>query len=142
MGRRHTRSGMWIRGERGHPAVRAALIRYARWLRCQFTFPVRVPVYLLPSSKVVTMHGERVSASIFLPWDRTVEPYIRIATGDFPELCRHHGRDNALAAFLTSLSHEVLHHRQWIDTGRSWERGVATRAKRLVQAYAETVDHP
>jgi hypothetical protein len=70
---RHRRSGLWIRGHRGHPEVRAALLRYARWLRLQFEFPVRVPVYLLPGAVVRTMDGNSASASIFLPWDRKVE---------------------------------------------------------------------
>lgn len=139
---RHRRSGLWIRGHRGHPEVRAALLRYARWLRLQLEFPVRVPVYLLPGAVVRTMDGNSASASIFLPWDRKVEPYIRIATGDFPSLRRRNGRDDALAAYLGSLSHEVLHYRQWVETGQAWERGVAARASRLLDKYAETVDHP
>jgi hypothetical protein len=142
MGRRKRRSGLWIRGRRGHPEVHAALLRYARWLRSEFTFPLRVPVYLLPGHTVRTMHGDRAAASIFLPWDRKVEPYIRIATGDFPGLRRRRGRDNALAAFLVSLSHEVLHYQQWIKTGRASEKGIARRALRLVDEYSETVDHP
>lgn len=136
------RSGLRIRGHRGHPHVRAALVRYARWLRLQFDFPVHVPVYLLPGQVVRTMHGEECSASIFLPWSRRQEPYIRIATGDYPQLHRERGRHNALAAYLVSLSHEVLHYRQWIETGRSSERGVAVKASGLVKRYAESVAFP
>ena len=142
MRRRTRRSGLRICGYRGHPAVRAALLRYASWLRSQLEFPVRVPVYLLAGKSVRTVDGRLGSASIFLPWNRKVEPYIRIATGDFQELRRAHGRDNALAAYLSSLSHEIVHYRQWVETGRSWEEGVVTKAKRLVDRYARTVDHP
>jgi hypothetical protein len=99
-------------------------------------------VYLLPGERVRTIHGDLVSASIFLPWERTEEPYIRIATGDYPALRRKRGRDNALASFLNSLSHEVIHYRQWIDTGDSTEHGVVAHASRLVDRYAATVDHP
>jgi len=139
---RDRRAGLRIVGRRGHPQVRAALVRYASWLRLRFAFPIRVPVYLLPGETVVTMHGEHVAASIFLPWDRHVEPYIRIATGDYPALRRKVGRDRALAAFLSSLTHEILHYRQWVETGRSTERGVDAESMRLVRAYATTVDHP
>jgi hypothetical protein len=55
------------------------MVRYARWLRRQFEFPIHVPVYLLPGEFVRTMHGEECSASIFLPWSRNQEPYIRVA---------------------------------------------------------------
>jgi hypothetical protein len=103
---------------------------------------VRVPVYLLAGKRVRTADGQFASASIFLPWSRKVEPYIRVATGDYDELRRARGRESALLAFLGSLSHEVVHYRQWIDTGRAWEQGVITKAKRLVERYAQTVHHP
>jgi hypothetical protein len=118
------------------------LIRYARWLRVHYAFPIRVPVYLSPQTTITTMHGEQVSASFFAPWDSRSEPYIRIATGDYSGLLAARGRDNALASYLVSLSHEVTHYRQWIETGDTWERGVVRRATRMVDSYATTVAHP
>src|SRR5438046_3178704 len=70
MPRRSLRSGLRIRGHRGHPAVRAAFLRYASWLRTEIEFPLRVPVYLLPGKRVRTVDGQFASASIFLPWSR------------------------------------------------------------------------
>ena len=122
--------------------VRAAYIRFARWLRANHEFPIRVPVYLNPGEQIVTVHGEHVSASFFAPWDRSVEPCIRVATGDYPSLKRERGRDNALAAFITSLSHEVIHYQQWIKTGDISERGVGRRAVSMLRAYEKTVDRP
>ena len=136
------RKGIRIRGSRGNPHVRAALIRFARWLRREYEFPIRVPVYLFPSEQIVTMHGHRVSASFFAPFNRNVEPFIRIATGDYPQLHRQLGRDNALAAFLQSLAHELVHYQQWVATGETSERGVIRRAERIVERYALTTDHP
>ena len=136
------RAGLRIRGQRGHPQVRGALIRYARWLRRELEFPIRVPAYLLRATRVRTQDGREVPASIFLPWDRSVEPYIRIATGDYPRERRARGREDALAGFLCSLSHEVIHYRQWVETGGSWERGVAVRARMMVARYAQTTDRP
>ena len=78
----------------------------------------------------------------FAPWDRCEEPYIRIATGDYPAERRSRGRDNALASFLASMAHEVIHYRQWVETGDVWERGVVVRASNLVDKYALTVDRP
>jgi hypothetical protein len=88
------------------------------------------------------MHGEHVSASFFAPWKRQEEPYIRIATGDYPALKRKRGRDNALAAFVTSLSHEVVHYQQWVETGETSERGVAGRARSMLSQYSKAVDRP
>jgi hypothetical protein len=97
---------------------------------------------LSSSYTVRTIHGEECSASIFLPWSRRQEPFIRIATGDYPQLRRQWGRNDVLAAYLVSLSHEVIHYQQWIATGDSSERGVAAKARGLVQRYAKVVPEP
>lgn len=124
------------------PEVRGAVVRFARWLRSCTDFPLRVPVYLYPAATLVTRHGVRVTASFFAPFDRNVEPYIRVATGNYAELAARRGRDNALAAILCSVAHEVIHYRQWLSTGNTHERGVARRASAMVDAYAKTTDRP
>jgi len=136
------RTGLRVRGARAHPELRGAIIRFARWLRTQYEFPVRVPVYLLAGDQVLTMHGHKCSASFFAPWSKKDEPYIRIAAGDYEEYRAEHGRDNALAAYLGSFAHEVVHYLQWIRTNEISERGVAVKASKMVRRYALTVDHP
>lgn len=140
--KRVKRTGLRICGSRGHPQVRAALIRYARWLRSNYSFPIRVPVYLLATERLTTIDGKRGTASCFAPFDRNVEPYIRIATGDWRARRKELNRDDCLAGYLNSLSHEVVHYQQWISTGRMWERGVVRKAQAMVNRYALTVDHP
>ena len=136
------RTGIRIHGARGHPEVRAAYIRYALWLRRNYDFLIRVPVYLSSRYRIVTMHGEQATASFFAPFCRDVEPYIRIATGDYTSLQREHGRDDCLAAFILSLSHEVIHYQQWVETGTTWECGVERKAVAMLRQYELTVDRP
>src|SRR6266581_904740 len=95
--------GLRIRGQRGHPEVRAALIRFASWLRRHRKFPTLLPVYLIAGDQVRTCKGELCSASFFAPDSRLDAPYARIATGDFPRLRRSRGRDSAL-----------VHYDQWL----------------------------
>ncbi len=137
-----TRTGLRIRGARGHPELRAALIRFAKWVRANYDFPIRVPVYLSPKTTIITIHGEEASASCFAPFDRNEEPYIRIATGDFEELRREQGRDDCLATFIISMSHELIHYEQWLATGEMSEEGVNRKARAMLDRYAKTVDHP
>lgn len=122
--------------------MRRCLQRYARWLREYVNFPVRVPVYLSPRKELKSRNGGTASATCFLPFDHREEPYIRIATGDYRELLRERGRDNALAAYLGSLSHEVVHYRQWIERKPLTERGVIAKASAMVDDYAKCVDRP
>jgi hypothetical protein len=136
------RRGLRIIGDRGNVEVRGAIIRFARWLRGQYDFPTRVPVYLRPESILVNMHGEECYASFFAPWNRKDEPYIRIATGDYPQIRRRMGRDNALARYLASLAHEVIHYQQWIKSNRLSEKGVVRASHRIVERYALVVARP
>ena len=136
------RTGLRIHGARGNEEVRLAFIRYAKWLRKEYDFPIRVRVYLSPRALLTKMNGGTASATFLAPFSRRIEPYIRVATGEYPELKLKRGRNDALAAFLVSLSHEVIHYQQWIRTGNPSERGVAAKAFRMVDRYATTVDAP
>ena len=136
------RTGLRIRGARGHPEVRRALIRFAQWLRKQYEFPIRVPVYLLPGETFVTVEGKRCVASFFAPWDRSEEPYIRIATGDYLQLKRERGRDDALAANIESMARQVVRYQHWVRTGELLQRSPSTKAVRILRRYSAAVERP
>src|SRR5882724_12727377 len=124
------RTGLRLRAARGHPEVQAVVRPFVRWLRERYEFPVRVPVYLSPAPQVRTVHGDWCSASFFAPWDRRVEPYIRLATGEYPTLRRRWGRSRAAVSHLISLAHEVLHYEQ-CGCEVALFQNVASRKERL-----------
>ena len=141
------RTGLRLRFDRDvDPEVRAACKAFCGWLRSEYYFPLRVPVYVKRARRVRTMDGDLVCGSFFEPEEYTVEPYIRIASGDYPELLASRGRDDALASILSTISHELTHYFQWInaldltDVGR--ERQATRYAKYILSEYAETRDHP
>lgn len=80
------------------------------------------------------------------PNDRFVEPYIRIATGDYEELREKYGRDDALATILRSFAHEIVHYLQWINgfeqTDTEAERQAERYSKEILNMYAKTREHP
>lgn len=137
------RSGIRLRATRGHPEVAAVMRPFVRWLRREKSFPVRVPVYLLEGPAVRTSEGMNCSASFFGPDDHKLEPYIRIATGEFPLLVRKWGRRRALVSHLLSLAHELVHYDQWLARREFSERGVVRAASSLVQRYlSEQASNP
>ena len=138
----HRVKGLRIRGHRGHPEVKLAFIRFACWLRKNRAFPTLLPVYLIPGTHVRTLDGRLCSASFFAPDSKRDIPYIRVATGDFPTWRRSKGRDGALAAFLCSLAHELVHYDQWLAGVVLTERGVVRNARQTVDRYAMDVRHP
>lgn len=136
------RSGLRIKAFRAHPEVRRAVVRFARWARTEMDFPIRVPVYLSPSEWILTADKKRVSASFFAPFKRTAEPFIRVSTGDYLASVKKSGRDNALAAILCSVAHEITHYQQWIHGGKFCEREAIRKASKMIRAYAKTTSHP
>src|SRR5213593_4293338 len=139
---RARRSGLRVRAGRGHPATRRPIIRFARWLRTEYDFPIQVPVYLLPGPMFLTIDQEDAVASFFAPWKRTVEPYIRRATGDYPCLRAELGRDDALASILHSFANQVLRYQEWVHTGKLSKRPMSREATLMLRRYSATVSHP
>jgi hypothetical protein len=96
--------------------VRRAFIRFARWLRQEYVFPIRVPVYLYPSRTILNRDGAHVSATFLGPFDRGEEPYIRVATGDYADLKKSSVATTRLLPALTR-SHTNL-----CTTSSGWEQ--------------------
>ena len=125
-----------------HPEVRRAVLEFAKWVRRNSDFPVRVPIYLSAREMLVTREKKLAPASFFAPTEKSVEPYIRIATGDFLKRRRIHGRDNALASILCSIAHELVHYNQWLNDHEFREREADKIARRMLRSYSKEVLHP
>ena len=128
------------------PEVKRACKDFLKWLRTEYFFPIRVPIYIKAIETITASNGEAVSATILLPYDHNVEPYIRVSAGDYYELKEKRGKDNALAAILQSISHELTHYFQWINdlnlTDRGAERQAKIYAEYIIDEYAQTRKHP
>ena len=141
------RTGLRTRFEKGvDPEVRAACLRFCAWLRTEYFFPIRIPIYFKQAARIKAMDGELVSATFFEPVNRQDEPYARIATGDYQQLKEKIGRDNALASILLSVAHELTHYFQWINdirlTAIGEERQASRYARFILDEYADVVEHP
>ena len=65
------RSGIRIRFEKGvSEEVRQACIRFIRWLRAEYCFPVRVHLYFKKSRQIKSIDGELASAAFWGPYDK------------------------------------------------------------------------
>ncbi len=141
------RTGLRVDFEKSvDPEVKRACKEFVLWLRSSISFPMRVRVYVKASKKIRAQDGERVFGTCLLPYEREQEPYIRIATGDYQELVKKHGKDNALARILFTIAHELAHYFQWLNdlklTPKGEERQATNYANRIIDEYAETRDHP
>lgn len=144
---RCVRKGLRVKSDGGvDDEVKRACKEFCKWLRREYDFPIRIPIYLKSSYKIKAMDGDLVVGTFFEPDDDFTEPYIRIATGDYPELLNRDGKDNALAYILRTIVHELTHYFQWINkvnlTPIGMERQATRSSRFILDLYAETRDHP
>lgn len=126
--------------------IRRACIDFGNWIRIRYYFPVRVIIYFKSTPYIKASDGEFVSATFFEPFSKADEPFIKIATGDYHLMVREWGEDNALAAILGSIVHELTHYFQWISdsclTDIGLERQASRYRKKIINEYAQTREHP
>ncbi|MBQ4510659.1 MAG: hypothetical protein II984_08045 [Clostridia bacterium] len=118
-----------------------------KWLRSNYEFPIRCPIYLYDYPYLISRSGKKVSASFIAPYDRFEEPYIKLSVGDYEREKKERGRDNAIASIFMSIFHELTHHYQWIHgilgkDPKADERQAIYYAQKRLYEYASTREHP
>ena len=110
------KSGLRLRVETGvDPHVRCAVLAFARWIRTEYRFPVRVCVYIKAARRIRARDGELVCGTCWQPGDHRLSPFIRIAAGDYTELRERYGAFQAVGEILLSMAHELTHYFQWLN---------------------------
>lgn len=121
--------------------LRQVIINFTKWIRNEFDFPIRVVAYIKASEYIRAKDGEMVSATFSWLVDRTLEPYIRVAVGDYQKNTQKWGDDEAIDATLRSLAHEISHYYQWLNdlklTPIGEERQATSYAYAIVEEYKE-----
>jgi hypothetical protein len=141
------RTGIRVRYEKDVDGeVKRAINECVSWMRENYEFPKRINLYVKSARRIKAMNGENVCGTFFRPADRNEEPYIRMSTGDYPELLEKRGKDNALASILITMFHELSHYYQWLNdlnlTLIGEERQATIYEQKRISDYAETRDHP
>ena len=143
IGNASRKRGLRIIGRHGHPEVKQCLIRFAKWLRKEHEFPVRLNVYLFPDKFITAKDGDdKCLTTMWLPDSHEKYPYIRIATGDYEDRKKQDGRDNALASDIHLFCRSIIKYWQWLETNEFWEQGVNRKATAILRRYDQTTDHP
>ena len=110
------RTGLRLKFDKGVDIeVRKACKEFAAFMRREYFFPIRVPVYLKNQKKLKCMDGSFAYGTFFETISYKVEPYIRIAVGDYNDRCISWGKESAMIAILLTISHELTHYFQWIN---------------------------
>ena len=139
---KHYRKGLrFIFDDGVDPFLRCACKDFAVWLRKEYNFPVRIPVYFKNKQQLRCIDGDLAYGTFFEPCSYEDEPYIRIAVGDFQKLCAEWGEDDAVFSVFKTITHELTHYFQWINglklTPRGKERQATAYSQFVIDEYAE-----
>ena len=146
-GNADVRRGLRVRYEHGIDTdLKESIKRFILWIRRNYYFPFRVVIYIKSSEFITAKDGDLVSGTFFEPYYRTDEPYIRVAAGDHAKNLIRWGRDDAIAATLRTIAHELTHYYQWINGVDKLIRNLELQAyicsSIIIRKYAETTEHP
>lgn len=134
------RKGLRINARKVDSHIGCAFKQFAKWLRQRYEFPVRVPVYLSNKDKIIDRDGEPCFSLFFAPFENITEPYIRIATGDYPDMVEECGKGNATFELLYSLALGVVKYQKWLDDNAGLDSYEAEAdATELMYAYIDEV---
>lgn len=142
------RTGLRLRFDKDIDSeVRRACKEFAVFLRREYFFPIRIVVYIRNVKKLIAMDGDKVYGTFWSMYDDyNIEPHIRVAAGDYTDLCHKWGKDSALTAILSTIAHELTHYFQWINALKlipiGQERQATNYARYILDEYAETREHP
>lgn len=95
--------------------VKVTCKEFVAWLRTEYLFPIRLKIYVKSSEKIKAIDGEEVVGTCFLPYDRNMEPYIKISAGDYRSAKNEEDKVNILVGIIESIIHEITHYFQWIN---------------------------
>ena len=136
------RSGLRLRFEAGvDEEVKNALKDFSKYLRKEYIFPIRVPIYVRYAMKIMARDGELVNGTFLGPYDKLEEPYIRIAVGDYCQEKSKRGKRDALISYFYVIAHELTHYFQWLNHIEITEIGEERQATRWADIIVENYLH-
>lgn len=138
-------SGLYIRYDSDvDQELKSALMQFVKWLRVYYKFPMRVRIYVKSAEFVKSKDGDRVYGTFWGPNNKSREPHIKIATGDYIAMKDEFGPKQAINMICWTLSHELTHYFQWINgvilSPSSEEKQASLCARYVVEYFLGSKD--
>ena len=111
------RKGLFLHFEREvHDYVRDWLCEYARWLRKNYVFPVRIHVYCRYGDTVPCRYSAPAASVMLMPDDRNCYANIRLACGSFRgDGPVTNGMWDETQGIMYLLTRHIMHYYQFIN---------------------------
>ena len=136
------RNGLRLRFEAGvDEEVKNALKDFAKYLRKEYFFPIRVPVYVRYTMKIMARDGDLINGTFLGPYNKLEEAYIRIAVGDYCQEKAKIGKRDVLISYFYVIAHELTHYFQWLNQIEITEIGEERQATRWADIIVKNYIH-
>ena len=119
--------------------LKQKIMAFCRWMRRNYVFPIKLEIFISDDPYIVNSQtGEKVSATIFLPNDKS-SSLARVSTGNYLKDIEKIDQFSADCNVLASIAHEVTHYFQWLrdESPELSERQAQSKAKRIVYKYVD-----
>ncbi len=119
--------------------LKSKIMAFCRWIRKNYVFPIKLVIFISADPYIANSQtGEKVSATIFLPDDKSTA-WARISTGDYHKDIEQIDQFSADCNVLASIAHEVTHYFQWLqsDDPDLSEKQAQRKARRIVYKYVD-----
>lgn len=116
------------------------ITNYIDWLSKNYDFPLPLDINITEAKFVYnSITVEKVFGTFYAPFDKEERSRIKISTGDFAQLMKLHGKEDAIFYILETISHEVQHYYQWVDDLDFDEEDAEYGATELTAEYMESL---
>ena len=135
-------NGIYLRFAKGVDiGLKKKIQAFCRWVRRNYVFPIKLNIFISDAPYIVNSQtGEKVSATIFLPDDRS-NPLARISTGNYLKDIERIDLFSADCNVLASIAHEITHYFQWwkadSPNAKLDESQARRKAKQIVYRYID-----
>lgn len=135
--------GISLHFEKGiEPEFRSLCIRFANWLRNNYSFPVHINIYI-KDCETIRLVGGQMAYGGFRYFENRC-PYIRIPARIGPHIREEYEDIEIYYSILSSLVHELTHYYQWVagldQTNSVSERQANFFRFRIIEQFCKDCD--
>lgn len=117
--------------------IKLAYKEFNKWIKTYMNLVKVLHVFIKEDYNILSRNKESAIGLFGYPNGRNKYPYIKLAIGDFEDLCFKNGEYIAIMSILHTYAHELVHFEQWLDNKPSLEKKADKKATKLVEDFSD-----
>lgn len=122
------------------PLLAQKILAFLEWFEQEYEMPEKLNMTITGARHIINIEGQKVLGTCYCPNDRSKSMSIKIATGDFFEMLKKEGKENAIYRIFHSILHELQHYYQFANDWALDEDEADEVATELLYRYIEDLE--